>query len=158
MFQIIFGILFPIVFGCWALHDLWVGQTAVVSATRSSRWPFVHGRVRSAQRAKRWSVGEPGMRPSIVYEYTVDGKLFVAERIAFGMLDYLFSGAGFAEKYIDRYPTGSRVQVFYDPAAPASAVLEPGLSAWTFMPTLIGAVLLLAAFLLLAAGAEGVFT
>lgn len=157
MFQIIFGIIFPIVFGLWGLHSLWQGQHAVVAASRSARWPFVYGSVRSAQVAKQWSVGEPGERPSVVYEYTVDGKHFVGERIAFGLVDNLYSSPDFAQKYIGRYPAGSRVQVFYDPASAASAVLEPGLSWWAFVPSLIGTALLIAAFLLLAADASGFF-
>jgi hypothetical protein len=158
MFQIIFGIVFPVVFGIWGFHSLWLGTATVVEASRSTHWQFVYGRVRSAQIAKRWSVGEPGVRPSIVYDYTVDGKEFSSERITFGMQDDFFSSADFAQKYVDRYPAGSRVQIFYDPSSPANAVLEPGLSVWTFVPSLIGLGLLISVCLLLLANAAGFLT
>jgi hypothetical protein len=138
MFQTIFSTVLPIVFGISGLHDLWVGYVAFVAARRSERWQFVYGKVRSAQVAESSMVGEPGVRPDIVYEYAVDGKQFTGKLIAFGLRDNFFSGIGFAQKYIDSYPAGSRVRVYYDPLFPSSAVLKPGLSFWTFVSTLFG--------------------
>jgi hypothetical protein len=155
MFQIIFGIVFPVVFGLSGLYDLWLGYLALVGATQSARWPSIDGTIRSAEAAKRTMVGEPGVRPRIVYDYIVDGKPFTGERIAFGMQDNFYSGRGFAQKYIERYPSGSRVRVSYDPARPASSVLEPGFSFWALLPTLFGTGTLIVVCLLFAAYGSG---
>ncbi len=83
-------------------------------------------------------IGEPGVRPVIAYEYSVGGMHFIGSQIAFGLQDNFFSGGSFARKYIDRYPAGRSVRVYYDPLSPSSSVLEPGFSLWTFAPTLWG--------------------
>lgn len=61
--------------------------------------------------------------PILLYEYTVNGTRYRAGRLRLGTL-ILPSEASDAKREIQRYPTGSPVTVWYDPANPAEATLE----------------------------------
>lgn len=89
----------------------------VLSAQAVSR------RVRTAQtRAGAAKGGDEQLRnfAEIRYEYRVAGQRFVGQRVSIGedLGDHDVAGT------LKRYPPGSRVTVYYDPAQPAEAVLE----------------------------------
>jgi hypothetical protein len=128
--------LFVTVFGFWGMYESWLGYLAIRGANSSRNWPFVYGKVKSAQIAERQQPGEPGVRPSIVYEYIVDERSFTGTLVAFGMQPNYFSGNSFARRYIDRYPAGSTALVYYDPLLPDQCVLESGWTVWTLAPML----------------------
>ena len=93
-------------------------------AKSSRRWPTTIGRIRSAQ-VQYYSV--PAGRtsfsyyaPSIVYEYTLDGKHF--ERTA--LVKEPSRKLDDADAPVKRYRSGQQVAVRYDPSRPARAMLE----------------------------------
>lgn len=59
----------------------------------------------------------------VSYRYSVAGRDYSGDRIAFG--GEASGPKGRAERTVAAYPVGSPVPVFYDPARPESAVLEP---------------------------------
>jgi hypothetical protein len=59
-------------------------------------------------------------RPRVAYEFSVNGRAFVGDRIGFGD----DSGGANTEATLARYPVGRAVQVYYDPANPEESVLE----------------------------------
>lgn len=61
------------------------------------------------------------MKPVLRYRYEVAGSTFIGFRVAFS--GYGVSRAAM-EQLIKPYPKGSTVKVFYDPADPASSVLD----------------------------------
>jgi hypothetical protein len=63
-------------------------------------------------------------RSRVVYGYQVDGVAYTADRISFGA-ELSASLPFLVGALTRRYPNGSAVNVFYDPANPAQAVLEP---------------------------------
>jgi hypothetical protein len=138
LLESVLKIIWIAVFGTWGLYEVWQGCLAILDANASYAWKSVSGKIRSAQVVERNQVGEPGVRPSIVYEYDVDTRRFTGALIVFGMQDNVFSGSGFARRYLQRYPEGSQVRVYYDPLRPEHSVLEPGWSLWTLVPMLTG--------------------
>jgi hypothetical protein len=62
--------------------------------------------------------------PAVVYEYTVDGETYQAQTVNYrGSLTL-----GATVRLLGKYRPGRRVTVYYDPAHPHLAVLEPGAS------------------------------
>lgn len=87
-------------------------------AAQSRQWPSVEGTVLEAR------VDDAHlefMKPVLRYQYTVDGRRYVGFRVA-------FSGYGVSRRamadLIRPYAVGQAVRVYYDPARPASAVLD----------------------------------
>ncbi|MCU0514995.1 MAG: DUF3592 domain-containing protein [Anaerolineae bacterium] len=97
---------------------MWRGRRR---AQATQTWASAGGRILSAQiEMKR---GQRGYTPypAIVYEYAVDGRTYHSTRINAGLT---MGGTFIAQQTLDRYPPGSPVTVYYNPANPAEAVLE----------------------------------
>ena len=89
-------------------------------------WPSTDGRiVESVVEEKHLPGDRPNMRfaPRIAYEYSVDGRAYRSERVAFG--DVFWSLAPQAARAkVARYPRGAQVTVYFNPRRPQEAVLE----------------------------------
>ncbi len=131
----VMGILFVIV---GALLILW-GVSAALSATRTTHWPTVSGRVIASRiEVKEQKTLSPSSKgasyykqkryyPKIEYPYSVQGKEFTGTKVKAlfsGRISYLTEWQ--AQNVINKYPEGKNVLVFYDPNDPARACLEPG--------------------------------
>lgn len=97
---------------------LW-GLRVMVSARRSLEWPVVEGTIEES----RLSSDEFDLLPSIKFSYQVNQHSY--------QQSLKFPGdvtptKEFAQSYVDKYPQGSTVQVFYNPEKPENATLEPG--------------------------------
>ncbi len=97
----------------------------------ASSWPVAPGVVGSG------SIREVGLgdilrfRPYLTYTYCVNGTWYLGDRIRFGATPESFL-PWVAGWWLDRhYPKGRAVQVAYNPADPADAVLQPGVPVWT---------------------------
>ncbi len=64
-----------------------------------------------------------GLHFEIWYEYEVDDKVYKSDRVNYGFTGS--SDEAFATEYIEKYPIGKTVKVYYDPKNPQKAVLEP---------------------------------
>ena len=82
--------------------------------------------------------------PRLVYTYQVNGQTLRGWRVS-----YALRGANrrAVEEIVARYPSGKKVLVFYDPNAPASAVLENTPPA-SWLPIITGFIFLASAFYL----------
>lgn len=117
-----------------ALFALRMGFLQQGVARIAADWPSVPGEVAESGVEKfkmRDSMGNlwyrpwrTVFRPRVVYAYTVDDIAYTNERIAFGA-NLTSSLPRLINAPARRYPPGSVVKVFYDPANPAHAVLEP---------------------------------
>lgn len=92
---------------------------------RASTWSTAVGRiVRSDTQARRhYSAGEATAvttAPRVEYEFSVGGRTWRGDRIGIGE----DTGGANTEATLRRYPVGATVSVYYDPAHPASCVLE----------------------------------
>ena len=93
-----------------------------VRALATRRWPRTDGVVLGSTIVR----SQKGMYyPIVRYRYTQDGNPYEAERVSLKIQGYMTSAG--AEKVVRRYSAQSRVAVYVDPKAPASAVLERGL-------------------------------
>jgi hypothetical protein len=76
--------------------------------------------------------------PDVRYEYVVDDRRFVSDRI-------MFAHRGFSkletQRLVEVYPVNKIIAVYFDPKDPQSAILEPGIP-WLLIPILAFAILL----------------
>lgn len=108
-------------------------------AAESTNWPSVEGRILSSIVASSSTrTGVVGRRwvtvyyAAIDYTYRVDGKRYQSNRIRFtgdeGSGARSSTTRHAAQEETKQYPRRMAVRVYYDPAHPAEAVLEPGLA------------------------------
>ena len=145
-----------LVIGGFGLAVLAIVVASLREAAAMKRWPVAQGRVLSSKvQEYRESIsrGTGGPRdrmtlyqPVLLYEYEVAGKRFQGSRIA--QSPGLNRGVPeFAEKLVERYPSGSAVMVRYNPKRPDESVLEPRVPAsWIFGAAVGVALLVLAAY------------
>ena len=74
---------------------------------------------------------ETKFKPFLKYAYGVNGGTFSSRRVDFGSQP-AYSSSSRAEDYLTKYPVGSQVEVFYDPADYGEAVLVREASGSTF--------------------------
>lgn len=84
----------------------------------SLQWPSVPGTVLSSEMVTDRTGDIVTFTPVVRYAYMVNGQPLQSTRVRFS--------AARGKKIVDKYPRGCPVQVFYDPQAPANAVLERG--------------------------------
>jgi hypothetical protein len=129
----------------------WWGWTIVQTARASAGWPSVEGRIlRSEVTRSTDGDGDDSYSPEVTYRYVVDGQSYESYTIKFG--ENAYGNRNTAEAIAARYPDGSRVTVYYDPADPERAVLEPGVSAGSYIVFSIGAIFLVVGLVIPPAG------
>ena len=147
--------LIALVCGGFGLLVLALLISSLREAAAMKRWPVAKGRVLSSTveqyrtDAGSGSFGGPRARltlyrPVVVYEYEVDGKRFRGDRIA--QSPGMNKGVpDFAEKVVQRYSSGSAVDVRYDPKRPGQSVLEARVpKGWIYALVIAVALLVLA--------------
>jgi hypothetical protein len=91
-------------------------------------------------------------RTTIAYQYVVEGQQFVSTSISMAKgFDAIFrstnqGGAAYQGTWLAMYPEGKRVTVYFDPADPASAILERDEPWITYLTFLLAAVIALIGF------------
>jgi hypothetical protein len=125
---VLIGLLFLlsiIGFGLWLSgSNIW----GVWVAMRSRSWPFATGVISSSDVCESYSKNGTQYYPCIQYRYYVNGKALDGDQI-YGVHrqpgDYYP-----ALDLANIYSVGSQVNVYYDPEAPETACLEPGVIPW----------------------------
>ncbi len=100
-------------------------RSALSRASRS--WPTVSGTVLASE-VRHYGITESARRryyPAVTYRYEVDGRTYSGKRMYF---DEVASTESWAAELARKYPVGSTAPVYYDPADPECALLEPRLS------------------------------
>lgn len=67
---------------------------------------------------------------NIRYQYAAAGKWYQSNQVSFG--SWGDRDPAFAQSYVNRYPVGAPVVVYYLPAHPSFAVLEPAVTSTTY--------------------------
>jgi hypothetical protein len=113
-----------------------IGLILIISSALQSRhaqatthWPSVPGKVLRAEIRPVEAFREKKQKvllyaADVAYRYTVDGKEHIAGTIRPDLQSQPTTAE--AERLIELYPVGKNVAVYYNPANPADAVLEPG--------------------------------
>ncbi len=102
-------------------YQYWVAWTA------RKHWSTTDGVVRASgldafDGANRKSRTTPRYILQVVYEYRVNDQTYEGRQVGFGGTAY---GLEEARRKLRQYPQGVLVTVYYDPANPNKAVLEP---------------------------------
>jgi hypothetical protein len=122
--------IFLLVFVGAGIYALTLYAREKKKGAETQTWPAVSGRVVEAYVAEDVQVDSEGDRnrvfaPRVVYEYEVNGQTYRGDRLRIGIES--FSGSRRrVEQELARYPVGSAVTVYYNPANPAEAVLQRG--------------------------------
>lgn len=80
--------------------------------------------------------------PAITYRWTVDGRSYQGSRYSLGEAHDDYPERAEAEQAAATYPAGGPIAVFYDPADPASAVLDRSQQGGAFVPLPLGLLML----------------
>ena len=133
-----------LIIGGTGLALLFVSIRYYLQARASLTWPSVFGTiVSSIVTTSRGSEGETFYQASITYSYDVNDRTYQATRVKIGKQNVYWSGGeSLAQSVVNKYPSGKKINVYYNPNAPENAVLEPGLKkTWWIALTLSVAIL-----------------
>ncbi len=129
--------LLRLLFSLLAIGLVVLGLFTLRESRRSRGWQATSGRVVSSNVndfvAKD---GTHSYRPMVVFAYSVGALRLMSNRISFRSLSTPDRAA--AERYVQKYPAGKTVELYYDPQEPDRAVLEPAGNPW--LPLLAGGV------------------
>ncbi len=112
-------LLFAVVFGGFGIYKYNIGK-------ESESWPKVSGEVTSSTLSRTTSDGKTKYAPSVKYNFKVDGADYTGNEIS---LVTSYSKKTKADAVLDKYPSGKKVDVYYDPVDPSRSILEPGMTA-----------------------------
>lgn len=110
----------------------------IIGAAR--QWPSAAGTITAAEVRREGTSRNATYVPVVRYEYEVDGRKHVGDRLRAGYLKVGWRST--AERMLQPYPVGAGVPVRYDPADPDSSLLELETSSTPLM-TAVGAVVLI---------------
>ena len=120
---IIVLVLFAIV---GVLVSTW-GWAIIAKARKTRHWPNVEGMIEECEPAS----DVDDLLPHIVYRYTVSGQSY---RRVLEFPGSVSPSKEFTAAYTEKFPAGAKVPVYYDPAQPDHAILEPGIgSDWMIL-------------------------
>ena len=126
--NIIFPSLFSLVFIVIGAVALRYAMRTAEKARQSESWPATEGEIAHSAtlyqtNTTATSNGVATYKADIAYRYKVDGANYSSSKVA--LLD-LASNSARAQSIVQRYPDKAKVQVYYNPADPSEAILEPG--------------------------------
>jgi hypothetical protein len=118
------------------------GWNILQNARASASWPTANGVItRSVVTHSTDSDGGDSYSPEVTFTYTVNDTGYANDTIKFGENSY--SSRRKAEGIAGNYPVGKNVIVYYNPEKPNQSVLEPGVSAGSYIVLGIGVLFIL---------------
>ena len=93
---------------------------------RSAQWPSTDAAIKFSGLQAGYFRQLKGFLPDVRYSYSVGNVNYTGSRVDFHQH---LTARDTAEAMIAPYPVGKIVRVYYDPADPSCAVLEPGIKA-----------------------------
>ena len=116
------------------------GVRQLMRAQASTTWPTVTGVVMISELGKQMGNERDESTTysaDISYDYVANDRSYVNGAISFDGV--ISSDPSTARRLLKRYPVGKQVTVYYNPADPQDAVLEPGPTAGSwFLPSFGG--------------------
>jgi hypothetical protein len=122
------GMIFVLLFGGAGFFLIYRSLQSRKQAEASQSWPSTPGVVAESRVTSSTSTDSDGdtsttYSPHVEYTYQVGGQEYRGKDITFGFKQG-YGNPSKAEEMVTRYPEGSPVTVFYDPAKPQRSVLE----------------------------------
>jgi hypothetical protein len=120
---------------------------SILRGYRSSTWPSASGTVILSVVERKVEVDadntgtSTNYYPRINYGYLVSGQEYIGNKRVFAGTEK-YPSQRKAQNIIDAYPTGLTVTVYYNPANPHQAILEPGVQTKMVVFFIIGVGLL----------------
>lgn len=139
--------LYPVILAAVVLGGIGIsiwGWKTLQHARKVEAWPTVDGVIEACEATSAAN----DLLPDIIFSYRVDGQNY---RRSFTFPDGTHPLPEFTRQYMERYPVGKRVTIYYQPGQPDHATLEPSsqgdwmILALGIMMTLGGVVALLIA-------------
>ncbi len=127
-------------FALIGLAVLVLGSIQVLHALQSKSWPQTDGTITFSDIEAHRHTGRHSHTTwgvNVEYDYAVAGVHHQGTRLAFGMVE---SSMEHAQSYVNRYPAGRHVPVFYSQSDPETAVLEPGIHGGSWVALGVGGV------------------
>jgi len=107
---------------------IWV--TTMVWQAGTSSYVSTEGTITSSRVETQSDSEGTSYEAKVSYDYEAGGQVFHGNRISYATR--FTSGRKAAAEIVRRHPVGKRVKVYYSPAKPAAAVLEPGIRGTDF--------------------------
>lgn len=112
---------YAIILACTAVGGLAIsiwGWRILQASKKVQQWPTVPGLIAELKPSSEQS----DLLPHILYAYEVDGKAY---RKVFEFPSGTHPLPEFSRAYMEKYPVGRAVTVYYNPAQPQDSTLEP---------------------------------
>jgi Protein of unknown function (DUF3592) len=116
-------------------------------SAQSANYLSVEGVIEESEIRQEHRFRRPvNQKPHITYRYEIDGKSYLSHRFSYAD-PYGDASESSAQEFIERYPRGKRVAVYYDPAHHAESILHQ--STWRDFLFLLttGSILLMASII-----------
>ncbi|OPX41020.1 MAG: hypothetical protein DRG82_01810 [Deltaproteobacteria bacterium] len=140
------GILTLAMFASGIFLLAWGGYE-LKGAQESSNWPSTQGTIISSRVSKQTRRDSKTRRnvityyPRVQFKYTVNGRPYTSNRIEFGGTSGGMERV--AKRVVNRYPSGKKVNVYYNPKDPQYAILEAGFT-WSGLFIFLGGIVFFA--------------
>lgn len=102
----------------------------------SLKWPSTKGWIKKSDvyvSRSRSSGSSRSYEFTVEYAYDVNGTTFTNNLYSY-QVTYNAAHSKGAQELVSKYPEGSTVDVYYDPAKPENSVLLPGINLWSYLP------------------------
>lgn len=143
------------VLGILGLIAIVGGAISLRRGLQSSRWPTVKGSVVSATIETEHSQDSPGAAfytPRVTYRYEVAGTPYEGTKIS--AKSYGTGNREEIQKIVDQYQRAPEVSVYYNPQKPEISLLQTGVGFVSFLPIIIGTLMVVISVL----GLAGIMT
>ena len=124
-----------------------LGWSVLQNARISESWPVTDGEIISSNVRVDTDDDGTSYYGDVTFRYVVNDVVYTSDNVSFGQ--YGSSDRDLAESIVSRYPAGNGVTVHYDPAAPETAVLEPGVTWSSYLMLVFGAIFVCIALIVL---------
>ncbi|MEZ6047919.1 MAG: DUF3592 domain-containing protein [Planctomycetaceae bacterium] len=111
-------------FGAFFLFLMARSIRTYLDLRQSRNWPSVTGKILRSEVSRQKTKSDDLFCPDISYEYEINEKKYVGNRLRIIPLDVLDEDE--IQEEIERFPLGKEVSVYYDPELPERSVLTPG--------------------------------
>ncbi len=140
-------LLFSVIFFLAGAGVSWWGWGILQNAQRSESWPSTAGQITYSNVRESRDDDGTTYYADVEFSYVVDDQRYTADTVSFGQ--YGSSNRRHAADIVAKYPQGMAVTVYYDPAAPETAVLEPGVTWSSYAILGIGLIFVCSSFIML---------
>jgi hypothetical protein len=144
-----------VILGAVGLGVIGWGLWQLLKAARTRKWPTASGTLLTSTVTHREALPpdrdddgpsrprspETLYRAAVTYRYQVDGRTFTGDRL--GLDEVETSSEPHARHVSERFKSGAPVTVYYDPANPALAILQPGIRPASWLGVAIGVIFLI---------------